>query len=163
MKNFYNSFRLMGIVPGLEFKMAIDEAEAVKANIVLGDLPFKDTMKNLSSALMSEMMPLMMGASRNQDLQAMNQILGPLASVLAQPSVTEEELDREFKKVLTNQNLDRMRSGFSRALPQTYDALLVGRERYITDCILQCKGNKVLAVVGALHVNGVKDLLNERK
>ncbi|GAM28714.1 hypothetical protein SAMD00019534_118900 [Acytostelium subglobosum LB1] len=186
IKNYYNTFRVMGIVPGLEFKFAINEADALKANIVLGDLPVNETMSNLAQSLKTELLPMvggsMMGGlgalnmanimnmasnmkmdqSKMADWSRVNDILAPLVEELSKPAVTEEELESAFKKVLTNANLQEIRSTFQRSLPMTYDAFLLDRERSITKSILSSKGNRVLAVVGAMHVDGIKGMLEEK-
>ncbi|EFA83306.1 hypothetical protein PPL_04096 [Heterostelium album PN500] len=194
MKNYYNTFRVMGIVPGLEFKFAINEADLLGSKIELGDLPVNDTMRNLASTLMLEALPLlggnqmmggmmgnmmngmmgnmMNGMNQNQNQQNSEQVLSelarlsnimlPLANVLSKPTVTEEELEKEFKNVMTNANLQEMRAIFSKNLPKTFNAFLLDRERNITSTILNSKGNKVLAVVGAMHVQGIKDMLNNK-
>lgn len=37
LRKFYDYFRLLGIIPGKEFLVAMEEAEKIGAEIVLGD------------------------------------------------------------------------------------------------------------------------------
>ncbi|KAF2075023.1 hypothetical protein CYY_003675 [Polysphondylium violaceum] len=158
MQNFYNSFRMLGIIPGLEFKYAIQEAERLNANVVLGDVDISVTMRKLSKALLSEMMVTM--TKHSYESQRLNDLLEPLANVLKKDNITEEELDREFKLILNNTKLKEMRSLFQSLFPMTFEAMMEGREQYIAKQIKTSKGRSVVAVVGALHVEGIKGLLN---
>jgi len=159
MQNFYNSLRMLGLIPGLEFKYAIQEAERLNANLVLGDVDVTVTMKKLSKALLSEMMMMNMKQS-SYEAQRLNDLLEPLANVLRKEHITEEELDREFKNILNNTKLKEMRSLFQKLFPITFEAMMVGREQYIAKQIKTSKGRSIVAVVGALHVEGIKELLN---
>lgn len=37
MKKFYEYFRILGIIPGKEFLVAMEEADKIGAEIILGD------------------------------------------------------------------------------------------------------------------------------
>jgi len=62
MRGFYKYLEAIGFNPGLEFKVAMEEASARNANLVLGDQPAEVTMKKLSNAMsFQEMISMMMG------------------------------------------------------------------------------------------------------
>eukprot|EP01132_Coremiostelium_polycephalum_P001440 gene1440-1815_t len=172
MERFYNAFRLMGIIPGLEFKWAIKEAELIGSKIVLGDLPVDQTMKSLGSTLTSEILPLMtqlqMGGGRHVDpqqyefLEKLQNYLQPVMNVLSRPTINEEELEREFKRFLTSNNLKEMRSNFKLALPKLSKAMLTDREENIVKSIRDCPGNRIVIVVGGLHLEGIREGLTKK-
>lgn len=53
----------MGLNPGLEFKVAMEKAESLNAELILGDQPIDITMSKLSEVLtFSEIFNMMMGS-----------------------------------------------------------------------------------------------------
>ncbi|EGG20080.1 hypothetical protein DFA_07197 [Cavenderia fasciculata] len=168
LSNFYNQFRLMGIIPGLEFKFAINEADRIGANIVLGDSPVNQTMSYMASALLEELLPVLTNAipgfnfnsmmnnmggmfggnklppnmmnnnnsssskASMEDLKKLSEMLMPLATVLSKPTISEEELEYEFKKVMTNSNLRQTRHILNTSFPKLSNALFHSREESIT-------------------------------
>ncbi|EGC37218.1 hypothetical protein DICPUDRAFT_150212 [Dictyostelium purpureum] len=155
-KRFYKGIRMLGLTPGLEFLFAIKEANKLGANIVLGDTSGRDTIAKVTAAMKSEIMP----KQDSYELGKLSQYLGPIFEKLSKDNVTEKELEDEFKKLLNNKTLKEIRTIFEKELPFTYEAILLGRERNMVRSIKQSKGNTIVTVAGALHIDGIKELLN---
>ena len=51
---FYRVLKLLGMDPGLEFKVAMQEAEAQGARLVYGDADVQQTLRNLSATIKME-------------------------------------------------------------------------------------------------------------
>ncbi|KYQ88625.1 hypothetical protein DLAC_11369 [Tieghemostelium lacteum] len=163
LKRFYNQFRLLGIIPGLEFKLAIREAEKLNANIVLGDLPISQTMNGLMKNL-TELVPLLKNPSNmtmNRDLIRLEEMMKPLSHVLSRDPLDTDDLEKEFKILLTNKNLREMRSIIKKTVPGIYDSFLFNRECHIARSIKSSNGNRIVVVVGAMHCEGLKELLEK--
>jgi pheromone shutdown protein TraB len=48
MQSFYNVFKLLGFVPGLEFKVAMSEAKKLKIPVVYGDQEASVRCRNIT-------------------------------------------------------------------------------------------------------------------
>ncbi|KAN0042587.1 hypothetical protein ACTA71_011395 [Dictyostelium dimigraforme] len=157
-QKFQNTLKTFGLIPGLEFYYAIKEAENLGSEIILGDVDSKITMGKILHALPNEVLPKTNTISPN--MQRLNQILSPMMFTMMKDGVTEQEMEFEYKRIVNNKTLNEIRTIFEEELPITYEAVLIGRERHLTRAIKQSKANTIVVVVGALHVDGVKKLLN---
>ncbi|KAN0042541.1 hypothetical protein ACTFIV_005109 [Dictyostelium citrinum] len=159
-KKFQNTMKTFGLIPGLEFYYAIKEAEKLGCEIILGDVDSKITMNKILHALPNELLPKTKTNNISPDMQRLNQLMSPLLYTMMKDGVTEKEMEAEYKRIINNKTLNELRSIFEKELPITYEAVLIGRERHITRTIKQSKANTIVVVVGALHVDGIKNLLN---
>ncbi|EAL63886.1 hypothetical protein DDB_G0287043 [Dictyostelium discoideum AX4] len=157
-KKFQNTMKTFGLIPGLEFYFAIKEAENLGCEIILGDVDSNITINKLLHAAPSEFFSKSNGIS--PDMERLNQLMSPLVHIMMKDGATEKEIEVEYKRILNNKTLNEVRSIFEKELPKTYEALCIGRERHITRSIKQSKANTIVVVVGALHVDGIKKLLN---
>ncbi|KAM9957655.1 hypothetical protein ACTFIW_012622 [Dictyostelium discoideum] len=157
-KKFQNTMKTFGLIPGLEFYFAIKEAENLGCEIILGDVDSNITINKLLHAAPSEFLSKSNGISA--DMERLNQLMSPLVHIMMKDGATEKEIELEYKRILNNKTLNEVRSIFEKELPKTYEALCIGRERHITRSIKQSKANTIVVVVGALHVDGIKKLLN---
>jgi TraB/PrgY/gumN family len=65
LRKFYSAFQAMGIIPGLEFKMAMEEAKALDARVVYGDREMKDTLERVWQGVdIKDLMSLAMGRAQ---------------------------------------------------------------------------------------------------
>ena len=74
-----------------------------------------------------------------------------LSSIFTKEKLTSEDIER-----LKNRNaLDEMMGELAEYLPSAKEVLIDERDRYLATKIYQAKGNRVFAVLGAGHLNGV--------
>ena len=73
--------------------------------------------------------------------------------------LTEEDIDSLTQKDVMNELLSEL----SDHLPSLSKAIIHERDLYIANKILQANGNKIVAVVGAGHVEGIKKYLDKKR
>ncbi len=140
-----------GIEPGAEMKAAIDGAEARDVPIWLIDREVGITLKR---------------AIRSVTFLERIGIMGGLASSL----ITREDVEEsEIEKLKEGDMLGSMFSEFAKESPPLFEALIAERDRYMTARLreesadAQADGrpvNKVLAVIGAGHLAGMREAID---
>ncbi len=136
---------LTGSQAGSEMLAAIDAGRAIGAKIALIDRPIQETSAALMRVPLDELYRFMgMFESASADLQ--DSPLNLLTSLRDDETVDSllEEFEHEF--------------------PAIYDALLRQRDRYIANAlhyILNDVNGLIVAVLGAGHIDGVKQYLAE--
>ncbi|RSK27949.1 TraB/GumN family protein [Bacillus sp. HMF5848] len=127
-----------GIKPGQEMIQGIESAEQVGAKLVLADRNIQITFARIWG-----------GISFWGKMKLMTEII---ASIFSNENITEEDLEQLKSKDM----LDSMLSEFSRAFPQLKKPLIDERDQYLAQKIKEAPGEKIVAVVGAAHVPGIK-------
>ncbi len=130
----------LGVQPGAELLAGAESAEAIGARIELVDREIQTTLRrtwaNVSFWRKAE-----------------------LISAIMASTLTRETLDEETIEELKEQaNLSKMLEEFSEALPEVKGPLIDERDAYLMSGIEDAPGEKVVAVVGAAHVPGMKRL-----
>lgn len=128
----------LNIKPGAEMMRAIEVAEQNGAQIVLADRDIKTTLKRTWASL---------GIWSLSKL-----IVGMFFSVFSQQEISEEEIE----KLKSTDVLESTMKELSDALPGVRVALIDERDKYLAQKIYACPGTKIVAVVGAGHVPGIK-------
>ena len=89
---------------------------------------------------------------------AKNSFIGKckLLSVLIATAFSKEEVSAdEIESLKQTSEMDSMMKEMADFLPKVKEVLIDERDRYLASHIWECKGNSVLAVLGAGHLNGV--------
>ena len=133
--------RKFGVQPGQEMIQGINSAKEVGAKLCLADRDLQVTMLRLwrSVGLWSKLklfFHLLLGMLANEDL-------------------SEEDMEKMKNQDMLSAALDEL----SRAFPQIKSILIDERNRYLSQKIKEAPGNKVVAVLGAGHVPGIKEEL----
>lgn len=127
------------IQPGQEMIQGIRSAEDVGAKLVLADrniqITFSRIWKNVGfSGKMKLLMQIIYSIFSNED-------------------ITEEELE----KMKSRDMLDSMLEEFTQNFPRLKKPLIDERDQYLAQKIRKAPGQKIVAVLGAAHVPGVKE------
>jgi pheromone shutdown-related protein TraB len=128
----------MDVVPGAEMLKAVETAEAVGAGIWLAD---RDIRTTLSRAWHS------MGWWTR--IKLLSQLLMSMGEA---DDITEEEIERMKQQDV----LEALLSEVGRSMPGLKAILIDERDRYLAAKIRHAPGRKVVAVVGAGHVPGIR-------
>ena len=149
LSSMYKQLDSMGFQSGGEFVAAVEEADKVGAQILLGDRDARVTVRRLRDALAevltmpapagggSKPPPALMAAASNNDFTKEN-VMSTMA-VLKQ-----RETVRELSAYLKQE------------VPPLYNALIAERDAYMANSILRSPGRRVVAVVGLAHVDGIE-------
>ena len=132
-----------GVMPGAEFKKAIDVAEQIDANVVLADRNIGITLKRTARKLSFwDKMKL-------------------FASLMFSGKEEKEIDEKKIEEIKDAANLDELIKEMGKAMPAIKTVLLDERNIYLTEKIKKNLGEKTVAVVGAAHVPGILECLKD--
>ncbi|MFO7709124.1 MAG: TraB/GumN family protein [Desulfobacterales bacterium] len=130
--------RKMDVTPGAEMLKAVEMAEALGAQIWLADRDIRATLSRAWHAL-----------SWWARIKLLYQLL---MSMGAADDITEEEIERMKQQDV----LEAVLAEVGRSMPGLKTILIDERDRYLAAKIRQAPGTKVVAVVGAGHLPGIR-------
>lgn len=131
----------LGVQPGAELLAAARVAEEHGAPVVLCDRDVRTTLKRAWSSL-----------SLWRKLQLISAML---ASLLEKPEISEEELRELRQQDVVTKLMDELGAEF----PSLKRVLIDERDLYLAEKIRRSDGRRVVAVMGAGHVPGVRRTL----
>ncbi|WLD94511.1 TraB/GumN family protein [Alkalihalobacillus sp. AL-G] len=129
----------MGIKPGQEMIQGIESAEAVGADLVLADRNIQITFSRIWN-----------GIGFRGKAKLLMQIF---FSIFSNESISEEELE----KLKSEDMLNALLKEFTENFPELKKPLIDERDQYLAQKIKEAPGEKVVAVLGAAHVPGIKE------
>jgi pheromone shutdown-related protein TraB len=131
----------LGVRPGAEMLAAIAKAEAVGAKLVLADRDIQATLKR---------------SFHNLSFWNKWQLIGVMiAAFFATGEISEEQIEELKDK----DNIGEMMRAFAREMPELQVPLIDERDRYLMSSIQEAPGKRIVAVVGAGHVQGMTSYL----
>lgn len=131
----------VGTAPGEEMRSALAAADSLGIPCVMVDRPIQVTLNRA---------------------WAKNTFTGKvkLLSALVSSAFSREEMTQEEIESLKNRSvMDGMMEELSAYLPQVKEVLIDERDRYLAAKIWETPGNKLLAVLGAGHLDGTEQWL----
>ena len=131
----------VGVNPGDEMRSAISSARELGIRVELVDRPIQTTLRRA---------------------WAKNSLWGKcklLAALLSSAFDTQQVSAEEIENLRNSNEMDSMMNELSSYLPSVKSVLIDERDQYLASHIWQCKGNKVVAVLGAGHLPGVESHL----
>lgn len=126
------------VKPGQEMMQAVESAEAVDARVHLADRDVRTTMSR---------------AWGTMGLWEKVKMLFQLLLSLVDGADIEEA---DVEKMKNQDMLDSLMAEVGKTHPSLRNALIDERDQYLTEKIRQAPGDKIVAVVGAGHVPGIK-------
>ncbi len=128
-----------GIKAGQEMIQGIESAKEAGANLVLADRNIQITFSRILHSV---------GFWGKAKL-----LTGIVLSIFDDESITEEDLEKMKSQDMLNSILNE----FAESFPKLKTPLIDERDQYLAQKIKEAPGNKVVAVLGAAHVPGVKE------
>lgn len=146
MSSFYRKLgKDLEVTPGAEMIQGVTEARGNDIELILADRNIEITLRRVWGGL-GFFQKLMFASS--------------LLSSFVFPS--EEKIDDEtIEKLKESDHLENAMDEFAQAYPGVRERLIFERDIYLAEKIKASKGKKILAVVGAGHVPGIKQRLFE--
>jgi len=136
-----------GIQPGAEMHMAINQARELDYEVVLIDRDIGTTLKRVYASV--------------PWWKKMLVVSGLMASVISREKVTEEEIER----LKDGDILETTFAQFAEQEKDLFGPLIDERDRYMAskleEAVSQPGQKRILAVVGAGHLQGIKNYLKE--
>lgn len=131
----------LGVLPGIELLEATKAADDCNIPVELCDRDVRITLKRAWNSL--------------SFFKKMQLFSSGLAGAFSEQDISEEQLAEIRKKDVLNE----MMSELGRAMPVLKTVLIDERDSYITQKMLEAKGSKIVSVVGAGHMAGIKESL----
>lgn len=128
----------LGVKPGSEFLAAIDKSKEYKTELVLADRDVQATLKRTWRSL--------------SFWKKMTTLSAIVESLFAKDEVSSEDIEKMKEK----DQLTEIMAEFASENPEIQKPLIDERDQYLMSSIEEAKGEKIVAVVGAGHVNGMK-------
>ncbi|MCF6269767.1 MAG: TraB/GumN family protein [Melioribacteraceae bacterium] len=135
----------LGVKPGVELLEATKVAKEFDIPIELIDRDVRITLKRSLNS---------MGLWQKMKLMTVG-----LASIFEEEEISEEKLDEIKQKDVLNE----MMSELGKEMPVLKKVLIDERDIYLMEKMKEVDGVKIVAVVGAGHVNGIIELLKSDK
>ncbi|GGF19125.1 conjugal transfer protein TraB [Halobacillus andaensis] len=133
----------MGIKPGQEMIQGIESADETGATLVLADRNIQITFARIWGNL---------GAWGKAKL-----LMQIVLSIFSNEKISEEELE----KLKSKDMLDAMLQDFTENFPRLKKPLIDERDQYLSQKIKEAPGKKIVAVLGAAHVPGIKEQIHK--
>jgi pheromone shutdown-related protein TraB len=132
----------LGVKPGAEMLAALEKAAEIKAEVVLADRDIQATLKRTWAKL---------------SFWSKAKVTGGLITALTSAEeITEERIEQLKERDTLNETLAEL----AKFLPQVKEPLIDERDRYLMSAIREAPGKRIVAVVGAAHVEGMVSHLN---
>ncbi|MDD3653797.1 MAG: TraB/GumN family protein [Desulfotomaculaceae bacterium] len=128
-----------GIIAGQEMLQGIESAKATGANLVLADRNIQTTFSRIWH-----------GVGFWGKIRLITEII---LGIFTNESITEEELEKLKSQDMLNSVLSDLTSSF----PKLKRPLVDERDQYLAQKIKEAPGNKIVAVLGAAHIPGVRE------
>ena len=128
-----------GIKAGQEMIQGIESAEETGAELVLADRNIQTTFARIWQ-----------GIGLKGKITLLTQVV---ASIFSRETISEEELE----KMKSQDMLNSMLQEFTDHFPRLKRPLIDERDQYLSQKIKEAPGEKVVAVLGAAHVPGIKE------
>ncbi len=133
----------LGIKPGEEMIRAMEAADSVGAHIHLADRDIRITLSR---------------TWRLMGLWTKMKLLAQLVTSMGEVDAIKEE---DIEKMKDKDVLETLLSEIGETLPELRRILIDERDKYLTEKIRSAPGKRIVAVVGAGHVPGIKREWNE--
>lgn len=132
-----------GVKPGSELKEAVDCAEGRGTELVLADRDIKITLRRTWVC--------------TPWYRKLSLLGGLFASIFDKTEVSEEDL----AKIKEQDALSAMMQDFGKSFPEVKQVLIDERDQFLASKIKNAPGKKIVAVVGAGHMNGIAKIIEE--
>lgn len=129
--------RELGIKPGAEMLAAANKAEEIGANVALVDRDIQITLKRTWANL-----------SFSRKVSLVGAIFGSLVS-------REEISSEQIEQLKERAHLSQLMREFAKQMPDVQVPLIDERDKYLMTSIERAEGKRIVAVVGAGHVEGM--------
>ncbi|MEN2766995.1 TraB/GumN family protein [Ornithinibacillus xuwenensis] len=132
-----------GINPGQEMIQGIESAKEVNADLVLADRNIQTTFSRIWR-----------GIGLKGKAMLLTQVI---AGIFTKETISEDDLE----KMKTQDMIDSMLQEFTESFPKLKKPLIDERDQYLAQKIKEAPGDKIVAVLGAAHVPGIKEQIKQ--
>jgi len=135
----------LGVTPGTELLEAANTANELNLPIELCDREVRITLRRAWHSM--------------SFWQKLKFLTGGLAGIFEKQELTEEKLAELRSKDVLSEMMDEL----GKAMPVLKKVIIDERDEYLAQKMLEAKGNKIVSVVGAGHVNGIVKVIEDNR
>uniref|UniRef100_A0A7S4I9S7 TraB/GumN family protein n=1 Tax=Prymnesium polylepis TaxID=72548 RepID=A0A7S4I9S7_9EUKA len=157
---FYQSLEEKGFPSGGEFVAAIEEARLLNATVLLGDQDMNVTLRRLKEARAEVRQLRADGTLSREDARA---AISALPSSLRRrgAALTPEDVSQVTSDLKQRDTARAVAAYLRQSAPPVYEAMIGERDKYMAYALEVAPGNRLVAVVGLAHVDGIERILGE--
>ena len=155
LSSLYKNLDEMGYQSGQEFVVAVNEARALGADVLLGDRDARKTLQRIREALVESVRS---GALQRalKDEAPPPAFVGESLKMDAPTQMTPDNINAMMGLLKTRENTRVLADYIQRELPPLYTALIAERDEYMANSLLQSPGKRMVAVTGLAHMDGIE-------
>ncbi|RKY93692.1 MAG: TraB family protein [Ignavibacteriae bacterium] len=135
----------LGVTPGTELLEAANTANELNLPIELCDREVRITLKRAWHSM--------------SFWQKLKFLSGGLAGIFEKQELTEEKLAELRNKDVLSEMMDEL----GKAMPVLKKVIIDERDEYLAQKMQDAKGNKIVSIVGAGHVNGIVKVIEDNR
>eukprot|EP00850_Spirogloea_muscicola_P009137 SM000050S17062 [mRNA] locus=s50:765637:768014:- [translate_table: standard] len=160
LSSFYKLLASLGLEPGKEFKVAVEEAQLIGATVVCGDRRVSITLKRLQEAIsLKEMLSLLARPPSSPGYHPRQETMERLLGLLQNKGKSFAEVLPELTELMKNREDVRvMRAVVEAASPGAARVMITERDEHMAEVVKGLQGT-VVVVVGLAHMDGIEQRL----
>lgn len=165
IKGMYSKLGDQGFNPGEEFILAIREAMAINAAVVLGDRDVDVTLRRLTEALAKTDLKKLLSSDSELEQALENVMPDDMKRAMDGDAtkMTKDQLTSYVETVKARENVRFIMSQLKLYAPELHQAMVAERDEYMARGLDSLdKFGTTVAVMGIAHVDGVEGSLKER-
>lgn len=135
----------LGVTPGTELLEAAKTANELNLPIELCDREVRITLKRAWHSM--------------SFWQKLKFLTGGLAGIFEKPELSEEKLTELRSKDVLSEMMDEL----GKAMPVLKKVIIDERDEYLAQKMQEAKGNRIVSIVGAGHVNGIVKVIEDNR
>ncbi|UCD03695.1 MAG: TraB/GumN family protein [Candidatus Woesearchaeota archaeon] len=147
--------KVVGIAPGSDMKSAVLAAKKINATVFLIDKNIVEISRDISTKL-----------TFFEKIKIILYIVGGLIYTPFMTIFKKPKKGVDISKVPPKEMVKELVGEFKKRFPRLYEILITDRNKHMAASlnflVNQNKNNKIVAVVGAGHISGIKDILKNK-
>ncbi|KAH8957514.1 hypothetical protein BDL97_07G095800 [Sphagnum fallax] len=148
LKSMYELIRSTGVEPGKEFRVAMEEAQRLNANVLYVDQDVQVTMKRLRDVITLRDIIKIIMTNSNPNIEQYPTIL---------KDWEKNDFQGSVERLKTRETVRQLISWMEAAFPDVVKVMVHERDALMVKRLRACEG-KVVGVVGMAHMDGIERL-----
>ena len=163
IKGLYQKLESEGFSAGEEFVVAVKEGLKLGSIIVLGDQDVEVTLRRLTEALSKTDMKKLIAADAEME-DKMKELMPNSGSSSKPPGeMSKDEFTYFVETIKAKENVKMLMANLKSVAPEIYQAMVGERDLYMANGLDKLNQfDKIVAVVGIAHVDGIERILSEK-
>lgn len=150
LKSMYELIRNTGVEPGKEFRVAMEEAQLLNAEILYIDRNVHETVKRLRDVI-TVWDVLRMLKNPNHHLETYPSFMRDMEN---------HDFETAVERLKTRETVREMMNWMEQSFPNVVKVMVHERDELMVKRLLECEGT-VVGVVGMAHMDGIERLWKE--